>query len=133
MQVEHKTEKGTIQFRLIPNDGNLFTTGITAKNPIQEGFDFIGLTSEITEEQAKMMVDRLWSGYRDYSVIDDGSVGNYKRLVCNNAIYSFKSLMQHLRVYEVNPLMYDPSRTVKSYLEAQSRTGKWIVLFKPKI
>lgn len=128
MQVEHKTEKGTIQFRLIPNDGNLFTTGISAKNTIPEGFQFIGLTSEITEEQCGVMLPGISTAQLDGVYY---SIGDGERYCHESALDSFKSLMQHLQVYEVNPLSFDPTGiTTSEWKEAQSRTGKWIVLFK---
>lgn len=83
-----------------------------------DGFDYIGLTSEVTEEQAKMMVDKFYRGY-NYNNYLNGKI-------FDTALDSFKSLMQHLQVYEVNPFLVEPL-----YTRAESRTGKWIVLFKP--
>ncbi|RYZ87096.1 MAG: SDR family oxidoreductase [Proteobacteria bacterium] len=146
MQVEHKTEKGTVIFVKLPDDAEAFTMNYrklcywfnnaneySENYLIQEGnFKLIGLTSEITEEQAKMMVDETpLSGF-------------------TTSIEDFQDIMQHLQVYENNPIgkdyncnayngagsfvngkLYTMNQAYKAWQEAQSRTGKWLVLFKP--
>lgn len=155
MQVEHKTEKGVILFVKVPEvASNLtqpkvgmvdlyFQTKIKSKDEEDNhisvtlpdvGFQLIALTTDITEEQAEMMVGigEVWGSLR-----------------------LFKSLMQHLQVYEVNP--FDEFECTNQWCEdgyinqgygekwrcdfcqeneykqhdSQSRTGKWVVLFKP--
>ena len=150
MQVEHKTEKGTILFIKVAPDASNFriSKGFpdtpkgdlsydtkenvwqTGDAIIDEGFNLIGLTSEFTEEQASKMVDNL-DGYGLFFKDANGRSGH--RL----AQSAFKSLMQHLQVYEVNP--HDEDKLVMTFLNnhknrweyAQERTGKWVVLFKP--
>lgn len=155
MQVEHKTEKGTVLFYLLPENTITYTlypdfddslldvrSEIIGNNIISQKWtnvrlhghwSLIGLTTEATEDQCEMMVDIIWNGFKNYE-LSDGNVGNYKRLV-KSAVDSFKSLMQHLQVYDVNPyggiysLTYGFNREL--WQEAESRSGKWIVLFKP--
>lgn len=120
MMVCYKTNKGTLRFELLPN-----SSSIIGKNILGDSFGYslnglpyfidakeaeilIGLTSDITEEQAEMMVDELWNGYMNYK-LKNKPVGNYNRYVKPTALDSFKAIMQHLQVGE----------------------GKWIVLFKP--
>lgn len=158
MQVEHKTEKGAVLFLKVPYDANKFSIKKTRKGKpdqlhyfvpyaydvvirleflTRECFQIIGLTSEITEEQAKIIVDKdnefRWPCYTDLLMF------------YNNALDSLKSLMQHLKVYEVNPIPTPEFQSDRygnggycetwttEYQEAQSRTGKWLVLFKPEI
>lgn len=175
MQVEHKTEKGTVKFVLTPSVklkfkiySEFLVMGISevdVKNKcikidrgdtkgfikIGFGFQLIGLTSEITEEQAKMMVDSIGGTvdayFKDYLIVKHSSKFQF---ACISALDSFKSLMQHLQVYETNPFgknyncnvyngagsflngkLYTMNEAYKGWEQAQSRTGKWIVLFKP--
>lgn len=154
MQVEHKTEKGMITFILAPKDAsgykledNTLTFDVMygigkVYNNVLPGTKLIGLTSEITEEQAKMIVHA--------HIEDDGNIYGYfdypkSDTIKDTALDSFKSLLQHLQVYEVNTLgeepfnndMYYPAsmsimhKIREEWQEAQSRTGKWVVLFKP--
>lgn len=163
MQVEHKTEKGTVIFYLPPlkadrfdffNDENPYLSYFigheTFRQYFPEGFILIGLTSEVTEDQAKMMVTQsLHTGlFMHHNGLDN--VYCYK-----SAVDSFKSIMQHLQVYEVNPCdefdcpnqFCDNGYIDQGYNdywrcsfcqeneynheEAECRTGKFIVLFKP--
>lgn len=116
MTVEHKTEKGTVRFKLIPNEatclglnieGNCFgysLNGIPHFIDAKEGEIIICLTSEVTEDQAKMMVDCVMSGkYHNYI-----TKGQFYESLFNTALQSFETLMQHLSVTD----------------------GKYIVLFK---
>ena len=142
MQVEHKTEKGTLLFVKVPDYAYNFTNDMQPNQldfyvdtPFKQSkltfgecvilpkgnWQLIGLTSEITEEQAKM--------------IGLASVSNFRKEI------------EKLQVYEVNPLdkpnrylacklhplecTGDEINRCRKYEEAQSRTGKWIVLFKP--
>jgi len=100
--------------------------------------------SEIKEEQAKMIgfVDDYSFMFGDYGATNSSSG--------SKALFKFKSLMQHLQIYEVNPFgeeyncnvfngvggfvngkLYTMNEAYKGWQEAQSRTGKWIILFKP--
>lgn len=148
MQLEHKTEKGTVLFVKVPDDAEAFIMNYrklcywfnNAKEHsenylIQEGnFKLIGLTSEVTEEMANMMVDEEidWgfkTGFVDYT---------NRATVCGlSSLDSLKSLMQHLQVYDINPYLgYDKDNFFTNkqeidFYKAQERTGKFIVLFKP--
>lgn len=158
MKIQHKTEKGTVLFVLQPEEASdltypkvgmidlYFQTKVQSKHEEDNyisiglpniGFQLIGLTSEVTEEMAKMMVDnpvidedfrllsRQENAYMDY-VKDCWHTG-----MCD-ALDSFKSLMQNLQVYEVNP--YGETNILPEaeyYLKVKARCGKWIVLFKP--
>lgn len=153
MQVEQKTEKGTLRFELLPNEakfigknieGNSFCyslNGIPSFIDAKDGETLIGLTSEVTEEQAKMMLTAY-----------DTFFGKAYKCKCEygklytKALDSFKSLMQHLQVYEVNPLAppaYPKAASCENdyvdaryeqyqYDKAQENVGKWVVLFKSK-
>lgn len=162
MQIEHKTEKGTILFMLAPEEATGYKIiespclsiefdikyGIDKEYvDILKGFQLIGLTSDITEEQAKMMVDSVDgisdTYFKDYLIAKHSSKFQF---ACISALDSLKSLMQHLQVYEVNPFsneckcrvgenqeIYDKCLSeIKNHTEAQSRTGKWLALFKPE-
>lgn len=172
MQVEHKTEKGTLLWIKLPDDlvsfnqyedmgyfvleiksqilGNQNITQKWQNIRLEQGFQLIGLTSEVTEEQCKMMVPLIkrvyGQSYYDYAIkfkVGYGYVGT--------ALESFKSLMQHKEVYEVNPVEkpeipkdtgYSDDKgafefktesynfSFKEWNESESRTGKWLVLFK---
>lgn len=157
--VNYRTEKGEISFVKVPDDASDLTlpkVGMIdlyfktkVKYEYEEdnyisislpdvGFKLIGLTSDVTEDQAKMMVDHcndivpgLIDGYVDYR-------RNQLNVAFTNALASFKSLMQHLQVYEVNPIGERPMwgykpfthKLMNDWQEAESRTGKFIVLFK---
>lgn len=140
MQIEHKTEKGSILFVKVPDDAHKFLLRQNKSNsdlwynhglpelmisswielPVFN-WQLIGLTSEITEEMAKMMVD-----FKHETDIDESEPSCTSSLVdiyypfdyLQNCYYelesfldSFKSLMQHLQLGEC----------------------KWLVLFKPEI
>lgn len=125
MQVEHKTEKGTVLFVKVPDDSKLHhikeNSGgcylqfscMNEKHKITVGtsdyfahgkWQLIGLTSEVNEDQAKMIIKSMGRGdcFKNYA----DKLGNS----FTYAIDSFKSLMQHLHINE---------------------SEKWIVLFKP--
>lgn len=157
MQVEHKTEKGTVIFVKVPDDSFLWhikenSAGyylqysclneksqrtIGNSDYFYKHFKLICLTSEVTEDKAKIIVRQQGSKpilYQNYS----GHDGLFL-----SAIDSFKSLMQHLHVHDVNPYHNSASHEFKrsgtkeqndmflKWHSAQERTGKWIVLFKP--
>lgn len=161
--VNHETEKGEILFVKVPDDSRDFelskwnyqkqdyvddlTLIFESKEQYNlkkgdrphiqlnvKGFKLIGLTSEITEEQVKMILTKSggpWSAYRDYTADNNWFA---------SALWSFRSLMQHLQVYEVNPLdkpKEDKTVGMVSLIDfwnyVESRTGKWLVLFKPEI
>lgn len=155
MQIEHKTENGTVLFVKVPDDykgaiieddaltiwqDNKFGSWVAYESLGKANWQLIGLTSDITEQQAKIMV---------YSVMKNPNdrYKNYTRqnqtsgLLYDSCLDSFKSLMQHLQVYEFNPFIVDDPDPHSQYYgaqmdawqEAQSITGKWIVLFKPEI
>jgi hypothetical protein len=153
MQVEHKTEKGTVLFVKVPIDTVDFEIA-TIKNSkylifgdvsysfrLKEQipyFDWqlIGLTSEVTEEKAKMM------GFEPMiNILDWPANTDLPNTIEVSGLDQFKSLMQHLQVYEVNPYQRpiiveneDNVMAINLYNQWQSaeeKTGKWIVLFKP--
>lgn len=160
MQVEHKTEKGTVLFVRVPDDSYGFVLRQNSDNSDlwytqdlavpnisnwielrPNNWQLIGLASEVTEEQAKVVgFDYVYDGMDDenikgliYECFDDSD------FVCQNALESFKSLMQHLQVHEVNPFGDDDGNEFLGYgddlhdkfNQAKERTGKFIVLFKP--
>lgn len=154
MQVEHKTEKVTILFVKVPNDSasfelsywnyqrqcyvNDFTLIFDSKKQthLNKGdrphiqlnslgnWQLIGLTSDVTEEQAKIMVDESKGWFLKYK--------NYlnKEFEYFLSLDSFKSLMLHLQVYEVNPYESVKFEKMIDYWNEGIRTGKWVVLFK---
>jgi hypothetical protein len=109
LQVEHKTEKGTVCFQKV-NDAQ---TRFDVKHGYLRGFDkygvyetiklssddwqLIGLTSEVTEEILK----DIGFGYADY--IEDG-LGPVGRLVFR--LDSFKSLMQFKNIPEQSVVLF---------------------------
>lgn len=163
MQIEHKTEKGTLYLLKIEDDAfdiklsesKLYDYDfVNFKTPhrwdnfkkrnwrwgthFEVGkWQLIGLTSEVTELQCKMMVGRNeigeYKSYREHFT-------NPYFFGYDIALESFKSLMQHLQVYEVNPCSHpsdiEPTNLnhynyiSEKWLGAQSRTGKWVTLFK---
>ena len=84
LQIEHKTEKGTVLFYLPPNGADRFKMftdiarpylsyfiGVeTYRHYVPDGAILIGLTSEITEEQLSCVFDEVvaiesWDDYKD--------------------------------------------------------------------
>lgn len=159
MQIEHKTEKGTLCFVKVPDDASDLTLpkvgmiDLYFKTKVQSeyeednyisiglpniGFQLIGLTSEITDSYAMNMLDYQSDNDEHQSPIWRDYINGQYHL---SPVDSFKSLMQHLQVYEVNPYEYpiyhDYSSDIKwkeanaKWKYSESRTGKWIVLFKP--
>lgn len=144
MQVEHKTEKGVVIFVKVPDDS--YDHYIHKKNLLfdlesDKGCDIIrlqslnwqliGLTSEVTEEQCKSMFGIYAPEYLSLN-----------KVMLHQAMFESK-------VYGVNPLgeKTNPVKYIRNIItktkvrvlnekynewnKAQSRTGKWIVLFKP--
>lgn len=152
MQVEHKTEKGILCFQKVKDnhthfelakladydpDDYLYLIADESFTKLPPGkWQLIGLTSEVTEEWLK----EVCFGNTDY--IEDG-LGPTDPFVYK--LDSFKSLMQNLQVYEVNPYKAECHCSIDStldemeacglenqnYYEVQQKVGKWIVLFKP--
>lgn len=83
---ETNTELLFVQY---PNDGNIFTTGITAKIPIPDGFEFLCLTNDLKEEDLE---DILTSAYGCYL--------NFKTdmIELKSATQSLTSLMEFLEL-----------------------------------
>jgi len=120
MQVEHKTEKGTLCFQKVKDNNTHFELAKLADyDPddylyliADESFtklppgkwQLIGLTSEVTEEQAKIMVDENNTLHHLDGIFYRGGISSF-----SNALDAFKSLMQHLQINE---------------------SEKWVVLFK---
>lgn len=149
MQVEHKTENVTVLFVKVPELTVSFSIErlwcnfirFKSNNSHQDigipkgNWQLIGLTSEVTEEQAKMMVDYLAITRSLPPVYKYQCFNNWENEF-DNALDSFKSIMQHLQVYEANPygdkeLWGDVRYSPDQWKEAESRTGQWVILFKP--
>lgn len=63
-------------------------------------YEILGKPDEIKEEDVRELVEILWNGFRNYS--EDGSVGNYQRLVYKTALESFHSALES-EIYWENP------------------------------
>lgn len=95
LQIEHKTEKGTVLFVMVAPDASNFRISKGFPDPpkgdlaydtkenvwqtgdviIPIGFKFIGLTSEVTEEQLACVFDEVvaiqsWDDYSDSPNVD---------------------------------------------------------------
>jgi len=161
MQVEQKTDKGVVLFVKVPDDASdltcpkigiidlYFQTKVQSKHEEDNyisislpdvGFEYIGLTSDVTELQSMNMLDYQSDNDEHQSpIFKDYVKGKYHL----EPIQSFKSLMQKLQVYEVNPYgdcrpkYFDYSSQIqyegdcKDFDTAEERTGSWLVLFKP--
>ncbi len=149
MQVEYKTEKGTVLFvktlgiptgidicedkvwyRYFNEDGERDSSAFMLPS---KGFNLFGLTSEIKEDKlTKIFNPKIGILYEMFG---------YDYLT-SDVRNTFKSLMQHLQVYEVNPYgeslgfdyikvnLFEITKMELNWLKAKSITGKWIVLFK---
>ncbi|NII81735.1 MULTISPECIES: hypothetical protein [unclassified Pedobacter] len=142
MQVEHKTEKGEILFVDVPDGVNFYEfngkfyfleSGQEVKIP--QGFELIGLTSEVTEvDVKKILTYQEVISWCNLGVSIDCLGNEIHDNTYVNYLYAFKSLMQHLKLYEVNPYKQKPCEGCDDYevfTEAQARTSKRVVLFKP--
>lgn len=195
MQIEHKTEKGTVCFVKVPEDAiafNFYMGYLTYKvynpkaicnddilsspyrlakflgkteniseyidgNPIRfdENFTLIGLSKDINEEFAKKLVDNPIIDFgHDHDCFKD-YIKECWTIETDSGLNSFKSLMHHLQVYEVNPFdnyecenhwcdngYIDMGYNEKMRCqfcqenedkqdEAEPMVGQWIVLFNP--
>lgn len=184
LQIEHKTEKGTLCFLKVPDDAiafNFYMGYLTYKvynpkamcnddilgnpyrltkflekteniseyidgNPIKsdENFILIAVTNDITQECAKTLVDSPIIDFgHEYDCFKD-YIKECWTIETDSALKSFKSLMQHLQVYEVNPLgsrpiaqgsedweQEDMEDATEEWEKLNEKCGKWIVLFKP--
>lgn len=68
-------------------------------------YTLLGKPDEIKEEDVRELVEILWNGFRNYS--EDGSVGNYQRLVYKTDLESFNSALES-DIYWENPLGEKP-------------------------
>lgn len=145
MQVKFETDKGQGLFVKVPEGGESFNMSdyddeallfyeksnndFISEVKIPKDYSIIGLTTDITEDQAKNIV---W----DISIHKILYKGH--NMYFTSAISAFKSLMQSLQVYEVNPYskFINPEdfneEDILECKDIQARTGKWIVLFKSK-
>lgn len=88
-------------------------------------YKIIGISSELTEEQAKEIVDE--TNEFGINMFTDG------RFSFVTALESFNSLMQSLEMYSDNPLGNNPYKmdVVQSeWQQAQQRTGRWLIIKK---
>lgn len=109
-----------------------------------DGFEPLGLATEITEDQANIVVE---------TVKPHGCKGTYYKEYSNTrpfystAIQSMQSLLKANKIYSVNPYyepeiqyyMSDSAFTMSEYRsdlnkwqEAQQHVKNWFLLFKPK-
>lgn len=101
-------------------------------------FKIIGIQTEITEEQAKEIVDDYRGTKMFHNYLFNGS--NHHFVAFNTAIESFNSLMQKLEMYSENPYrekLYcdldtaiDLGGRLEQWQQAQYRTGKWLIIQK---
>lgn len=113
MEREINTAKCSIIAVKVPNNvidlgriGTKLFYGIGFPNPekiINIGFNFeiLGLSSEITEEQAKNIVDE-----KPYFNYNHPFSSNSNECFCKTAVKSLQTLLQANKVYEVNPYSY---------------------------
>lgn len=73
---------------------------------IKGSYIILGSPDEIKESDAIELAETLWNGFRNYS--EDGSVGNYQRLVYKTALESFNSALESEIFWYVNPLGEKP-------------------------
>lgn len=131
MQVEHKTEKGEILFVKVPDDlisvmlfddlsnmvieiksktGPVFLNSLYSEKwqniSIDLGFQLIGLTSDVTEEMANMMVD------------EDNMLYHLNAIFYKGYESSFSSPLKAF------------SDIIDGCLKLKTIYSKWIVLFK---
>jgi len=139
-QITHKLPTGTLMFLEIPNDGNPFTTGITAKNPLPDGdWQLLGDRNSVTEEQLKeiMPYHQLEAGRLYFNF-------NGKYFI-TTALEAYTSLKISLGVVDVNAYDKDLRTAVLNsvyntyesklneaniYREAQEQVKSFQVLFK---
>jgi hypothetical protein len=101
-----KTEltTGTLLFVEVPNDGNPFNTGITAKNPLPDGnWELLGLSHELTEDQLSEVMDaplRIPNPTNPYCVEDIAYKSFLNDEYFHTALESFNSLKQSLNLEE---------------------------------
>ena len=67
---------------------------------IKGSWDVLGKPDEIKESDARELLETLWNGFRNYS--EDGSVGNYQKLVYKTALESFFSALES-EIFWENP------------------------------
>lgn len=143
--IRKELETGTIMFRPLPDDGNPFNTGITAINPIPDGFELLGISDQLTEEdlvgvmpKSPMYDDKFCSFKEHYS--------NIYFFYEETALEAFNSLKESLGIVDVNRFP-KPTETGldsslfemqqffnqdKEYSQEQSKVRKHIVLFEAK-
>jgi hypothetical protein len=129
-------DSGTLLFVEVPNDGNPFTTGITAKNPIPDGFELLGFSTDLTEEQLVGIMEMYGEmSYKDYLTKPNG----FGVSAFNTAIEAFQSLKSSLGLIDKAGYpkcgCMGPSQDCKGcddYELLLSKVKKLIVLFNPK-
>lgn len=159
LQVEHKTEKGTVLFVKVPdgvrdfeiykrNDGNTIFSYFVKSSciPVElsgSNWKYIGLTSEVTEEQAKMMLPKPLERKTKFGIQYGYMLSPMDTEIYISVLDAWRSLMQFKKVYEVNPYNnpacdclceFDregcPDECYR-YINASGWVGTWLTLFKP--
>lgn len=140
-----------VRFKTMPDESrefcgsikdNLGNLGTCYINEIPKGFELVGIHPELTEEECKMIVERLFFAEakpHPYYV-------NYtdETYYCDTAKEAFDTLMQKLECYTVNPygdyfadLAYGGDThlpTFEQWQEAEQSTfPKWAVLIRKNV
>lgn len=152
MQVTIKTTRGEILAVKVPEGASVISLNVAmdilsySMNGIPNLIDLpsnnwqlIAPLSEVTEDQAKMMVkehDELsyegW-GFQDYlgTSICDTALDSFKSLMKANQIYEFNPLNEHQYWNHFDMVNFSYNEDIANYNQAQQSAGKWVILFKP--
>ena len=93
--IRKELETGTIIFVPVPDDGNPFNTGITARNPIPEGFWLLGISDQLTEDDLVGVMPKVIKRYQDF--MDSKVVHTFS---LPTALEAFNSLKESLQLGE---------------------------------
>lgn len=144
MQIEHKQPTGTLLFVGLPNGANKIEIGFEPNTleyilngqyefiDIPKGFELLSLSNEISEDVLANIMPSGLSLFADFTQSSDFG----HKLKFDTAKESLQSLMDHLKIYTVNPFEFVDQggidlEQLQAYREAQERTfSKWSVLWK---
>lgn len=108
-----------------PNDYDVFGENgnpqFVMKLP-KGNWQIMGLSTEITSEQAEKMVKKI-NSFPD-SYVDYSGLG----WAFGSPIQSFNSLKEHLGVVDTNPMGLEPAKNIDGHM---SKSGSWIVTLNP--